>query len=569
MQCPFLSFCDFLEKEASATICLPFLIDQTEDAELPAFGRKSAPLLVQVLDSRRALRGDNNRLYDERMQLDALRRRYLLALGLPLLGGACATPGTPPSDSAAKVQGHSSEKSAEAATPVRDTAVGSDGATSPSEKGPEPVRAIVPQLATTTDAKPFSPCEPDHIREQLCGQGVHPGPESCPATGEHLTAFGRNVIVSGINIHARDGSLRIFAFDPAATSAYRGEILRSRPEVDVSRDCCYSHCQPLTVAASAVKQIPIGMTEGSYCIPIPEGGTKFPAAHSRHCPAAIEAVGAMRPYLPARVPGQCCYSFPHPIMLPHPRGRAARVGGVPHVAEVSSEQGWRTTQTAPDVSHLDAKLRTRLSARWLKDAQLEHASVAAFARTSLELMAFGAPPELLIEAHQAALDEISHARVTFALASAYAGESLGPQAFPEVRGMAPAADWATWARETIEDGCLGETIAAAEAHEAAQCAEDPVVRAALLGIAEDEVRHAELAWKILRFALQAGGAEVAAVVRTARAALATKKETALLDTDEDLDTHGFLGARSSARLRSAVVDAVVLPCLDGLLLGQC
>ncbi len=492
-------------------------------------------------------------LYDETMQLDVLRNRVLLALGLPLLGGACATPGTPPPERTTQNQNHSLEQSNQTVT--------ISASPTTNAKDAEPASVSI----TTTTPAPFSPCGTDQVREQLCGQGAHANPESCPPTGEHLTAFGRNVIVSGINIHARDGTLGRFVFDPAATSAYQRELLGSIPSQNLSHYCCYSHCQNLTVAAAAPKQIPSEMREGSYCIPIPEGGTRFPAARAHMCPAALAVEGVMRPLSTASVKGQCCYSIPVPMMQPHPRGRAARIDGVPQVAAVVAESAWRTRQIQPLVEHLDADLRARLAAHWLHDAQLEHASIAAFARTSLELLAFGAPPELVVEAHQAALDEIAHARVTFALASAYAGEELGPQAFSKVKRMAPATDLATWAHETIEDGCLGETIAAAEAQVAAQQSEDPVVRDVLLGFAEDETRHAELAWKILRFALETGGEAVAAVARTALATLAMRKQSPTEDRNADLIQHGLLGEDASARLRTEVVRAVVQPCLERLL----
>ncbi len=506
------------------------------------------------------------------MQLDALRNRVLLALGLPLFGGACATPGTPPSERTAQTQNPPSEQSNQAVPLSATPTANSKDAEPASVSIQTAASAVDPRTpstttttATTTTPTPFSPCGTDQVREQLCGQGAHANPDICPPTGDHLTAFGRNVIVSGINIHARDGTLGRFVFDPAATSAYRSELLGSVPHQNLSHYCCYSHCQKLAVAATAPKQIPSGMTEGSYCIPIPEGGTKFPAARTRTCPAALQVEGVMRPYSTASVKGQCCYSIPVPVMPPHPRGRAARIDGVPQVADVVAESAWRTRQIQPQVEHLDADLRARLAARWLHDAQLEHASIAAFARTSLELLAFGAPPELVSEAHQAALDEISHARVTFALASAYAGAELGPQAFSEAKRMAPATDLATWARETIEDGCLGETIAAAEAHTAAQQSEDPVVRDVLLEIAADETRHAELAWKILRFALQAGGEEVAAVARTALTTLAVRKQSPSEDRSADLIQHGILGEQASACLRTKVINVVVQPCLERLL----
>lgn len=515
------------------------------------------------------------RLYDDNMQFHALRHRFLLALGLPLVGASCVTVGAPPSDGTANLQAHTSASTNSAGNAA-------NAGTSPGFAPPHATEEVVPPLSVNqrvsasvetsppvqTSVAPFPACGIDQVREQLCGQGSHPNPEVCPPTGEHLTAFGRNVIVSGINIHARDGSLRSFGLDSAATSAYQRELQGSIPSQFLSHYCCYSHCQNLTVAASAQKQIPIGMTEGSYCIPIPEGGTKFPAPHAQKCPAALQVEGVMRPYSTASYKGQCCYSVPVPAMPPHPRGRAARIDGIPHVAAVVSASAWRSGQTKPQVEHLDSELRSRLAARWLHDAQLEHASIAAFARTSLELLAFGAPPELLTEAHQAALDEITHARVTFALASTYAGQELGPQAFSDVMRMAPAADWATWARETIEDGCVGETIAAAEAYEAAQHTEDPVVRDILLGISEDETRHAELAFKILRFALLQGGAEVESVAQSALTTLLARTQSPSTDRNVDLSVHGILGAQQSAELRADVINSVVIPCLEGLLRTQ-
>ena len=74
------------------------------------------------------------------------------------------------------------------------------------------------------------------------------------------------------------------------------------------------------------------------------------------------------------------------------------------------------------------ELRERAAAWWLRAALLEHASIASFARFSLELLRYGAPPELVVGAHRAALDEVAHARLAFALASSWSGRDLGPGA---------------------------------------------------------------------------------------------------------------------------------------------
>ena len=62
-------------------------------------------------------------------------------------------------------------------------------------------------------------------------------------------------------------------------------------------------------------------------------------------------------------------------------------------------------------------IRTQLAMHWEAAATAEHASVAAFARHSMQLMALAAPMQLIRDAHEAALDEIRHARLSFALAS--------------------------------------------------------------------------------------------------------------------------------------------------------
>jgi hypothetical protein len=143
--------------------------------------------------------------------------------------------------------------------------------------------------------------------------------------------------------------------------------------------------------------------------------------------------------------------------------------------------------------------RGELAQLWLADALDEHASIAAFARFSLELLALGAPPDLLARTHQAALDEVDHARLAFALAGRFGGEPVGPAA------MGPLAvatgDVRAIVAATVRDGCLGETAAAAVAARERDACELPAVRAVLARIADDERRHAELAWRFVAWAI--------------------------------------------------------------------
>lgn len=140
------------------------------------------------------------------------------------------------------------------------------------------------------------------------------------------------------------------------------------------------------------------------------------------------------------------------------------------------------------------------AAGWAERARDEHASIAAFDRFSLALLAVAAPPELLEGAHVAALDEIRHSRLAFALASTYAGAPIGPGPLDVDRALDEVGSLAQLAEATLIEGCIGETLAAIEAEWAAEAATEPAARAALQIISADEARHAELAWATVRWA---------------------------------------------------------------------
>jgi hypothetical protein len=165
-------------------------------------------------------------------------------------------------------------------------------------------------------------------------------------------------------------------------------------------------------------------------------------------------------------------------------------------------------ERVPELADLTPEQRAALAEFWTDNARAEHSSVAGFHRICLELIAHGAPLELLERSQKAAADELAHARVCYALASHYAGEPLGPGPMP-IGGAAPiAATLVELAVATAREGCLAETSAAWLASEMAERASDPAVRAALEQIAREEAEHAELSWMTLRWAIETGGAEV-------------------------------------------------------------
>jgi hypothetical protein len=131
-----------------------------------------------------------------------------------------------------------------------------------------------------------------------------------------------------------------------------------------------------------------------------------------------------------------------------------------------------------------------------------------------------------------------------------------------------AASLAELAASAVREGCVGESIAAVLAAEQLARATDPAVREALAAIADDEARHAELAFRAVAWALAAGGAEVRAAVAAAFEDAARRLPEAG-DPGEDptgaLAAHGRLDAVAGRAAAARALCEVVLPCARALL----
>jgi hypothetical protein len=196
-------------------------------------------------------------------------------------------------------------------------------------------------------------------------------------------------------------------------------------------------------------------------------------------------------------------------------GRPFLVEAETRVAPVVSGTRWSTLDAVkPRVDHLTFAERALLAEHWTRMGQMEHASIAAFARFSLQLLALGAPPELVEGCTAALADETAHTQLCFGIASVYAGHAVGPGPL-DVSGNLLPTSLVDIVELVIAEGCFGETSAALEALQAAETASDPVIAAAYQRIATDEQRHAELAFRFVRWALERAPREVASCVRRA------------------------------------------------------
>ncbi len=204
------------------------------------------------------------------------------------------------------------------------------------------------------------------------------------------------------------------------------------------------------------------------------------------------------------------------------RGRQLRRGGRVLLPEVGEGSAWPHLGLSP--SSFDGETRAGLAAQWRENGRTEHASVAAFAQLTLDLMALGAPPELLSAAQHDALDEIRHAELCFSLATALDGRHQGPAEFRparKTRSLPAARDWALaqLAVDSLVEGALLEGFSARLLSKLVGVCEDPATAQLIKELAADEGRHSRHGWDVVSWCLREGGSTVAAALLGAVEAL--------------------------------------------------
>lgn len=257
-------------------------------------------------------------------------------------------------------------------------------------------------------------------------------------------------------------------------------------------------------------------------------------------------------------PTECCYVSPKGG--PCPGGRPFLVDGEARVAALEGERGLYSVLA--DQSAFQRALARSFAA----DGLSEHASVAAFARLTLRLLSFAAPAAFVEGAQRASLDELRHAEICFRHASQHAGRVLAPGALP-LHGALEEQSFAEFVRENLLEGCIGETLAAIRMGEQARAAEDPELAAELAGIAEDETRHAELAFCILRWCSEREPEVTANVLRQV---LDSFRHAAVIEAatpDPRWARAGRLTPAEAATLDRLTLETLLLP-LFGEVLGD-
>ena len=280
------------------------------------------------------------------------------------------------------------------------------------------------------------------------------------------------------------------------------------------------------------------------------------------------AIGAILSAVFSIVTGGLAAVFGFLVTSPALHGRPLRRRGEPVLPEAGESEeaprwGDDATFARLDVSSLSPETRREVAAGWLEDARTEHASVAAFSRLALDLLAVGAPPQLVTRAHSAAMDEVEHARKAYAVASVFAGRTLEPMKYPEASAIEPRELSAlTVARESLLEGVVGEAACAALLARGASEVSNDVLGRHLARLAVDEAGHAELARDIVRHCVARAGGERTSMMAALRQALDGLVVTTP-DETRDLRAHGRFSPRDFALATSAAREEARL-FLDGL-----
>jgi hypothetical protein len=343
--------------------------------------------------------------------------------------------------------------------------------------------------------------------------------------------------------------------------------------------------QPRPPAEECAAELPPGKQLQFYCVELSEGETCEAWVRGYEWDPELEdEVAACTGYVGEwcemlRLDGigcgplpdfgdQCCVWFiVEPWWCP-PEGRPFVVNGRQRLATLVERDDWVgiADVVRPPVHH------AAIAAMWAEQALAEHASIASFARFTLQLLACGAPASLVSAAHAALGEEIEHARLFFTLASHFAGRTLGPSALDVHEALTGFDDLDEVVLATVREGCIAETLSAWRITLAARSARDPALAAALARVAEQELGHAALAWRFLAWALPRASASLrrrveATLDEPARHAPAGPLLAAEVPAAEWL-AHGILPPSEHAAATQQALRELVAPLARAVLLAQ-
>jgi len=227
------------------------------------------------------------------------------------------------------------------------------------------------------------------------------------------------------------------------------------------------------------------------------------------------------------------------------------------------EQGRPIAWSELDASGLAPERRAVVAATWKDRARQEHLAVGAFSLVAQELAAIGADPIVLALATKAAWDEVRHTDICRRMALALGAEV--PSAWrgvPKVPMHGDADPKTRTLLHVVEMCCLSETLTGVYFTEMQKRATNPIARAVVASLLEDELDHGRLGWAYLAARKRDGtleGLEGALPQMIERTIGRAKTPREGGDDDPAMEAFGFLGNRATRETIDRALHEVIEP----------
>lgn len=152
-----------------------------------------------------------------------------------------------------------------------------------------------------------------------------------------------------------------------------------------------------------------------------------------------------------------------------------------------------------DVRTLTADARRQLATRWRQRAENELATSRVFAQLHADLLAFGAPPEVLELSGRAVDDEVFHAELCVRASEIYgqAPRPLAPPPEPARPSFGVCSPHVHRALFAALHSSVNETLGVTYLSACLAQARSRVARCVIKEILTDEVRHSRIGWAVL------------------------------------------------------------------------
>jgi len=223
---------------------------------------------------------------------------------------------------------------------------------------------------------------------------------------------------------------------------------------------------------------------------------------------------------------------------------------------------------------LDADVRAELARIWGERIPTEYRSITGFSTFSFDLIAAGAPVDLVAVCHRVCIDELRHTELAVRMVETYGGKRPElPRDISNLPADSKLTAVAQACRSAILLSCLGETFACTELAMLRDRAEDPVVHGVLTVFLSDEIVHARIGWAYIAHAFksadpttkrQVGEAIPRYIEGIAANLFGTDDVAAAVDVTNDdmrLANHGVCSMREEQDLYRQFIPDVFLPGL--------